>query len=108
MSNRTLSALLGLSVVAMLAAAVPAPSAEEPTPALEAGVAPEPATLPTLGTTESCSASESVESLDLRLGAEGAWSCRYGQPYCTQDSQCDAYCGPGWGDCYAFCCWCLG
>lgn len=34
--------------------------------------------------------------------------CPY-SPSCTYDWQCDDYCGtPGWGDCYRWCCACLG
>jgi len=36
------------------------------------------------------------------------FECRYGQPSCTKDTDCDDYCGVGWGDCDVWCCWCLG
>jgi hypothetical protein len=75
--------------------------------AMTAGASAATAEQPVLQTLDPEAAITSQAAQPIELGAtEG--DCHFGQPSCFKDSDCDDYCGVGWGDCSRWCCWCLG
>lgn len=54
---------------------------------------------------------ELLNQLDTALDVADdtqAYECPHGLPYCQQDSQCEDFCGAGFGSCFRGCCYCAG